>query len=258
MVYNKKYHSVFTCTLGANQSGKTDFELMKMIRLNDLGLYKHFGINIPDLDLPFKYDFIEDYPALQRRCEMLNPNPKVRGIKRYLMYIDEFAKLVPQDQPWLNVKMISNLQTVRKYGLNLLASGIDRVDKRVLNEKHFHGYFLKAGKKRQDRAIYFDWFNNRKIKLFDIPKVSIPFDTWYSASFYMEAQANITDVILNPDHEIVKAYLDADGSWKRANVHSGAGHRAVLRVLQHYFTHYLSKDPALQKKEVAQAPEVPS
>ena len=52
----------------------------------------------------------------------------------------------PRDQPWLNVKFIKELQQVRKYGLSFLGSGISRIDARILNEKHFHGYFEKVSK----------------------------------------------------------------------------------------------------------------
>ena len=130
-IYNRKFQSIWTCTLGQNQSGKTDFNLFLMERLHKLGLGDAFGSNIPNLEADFEIDFIEDFQTLRKRCEMLNPDPEKHGIKRYFFLADEMGDWAPKDQPWLNVKFIKELQQVRKYGLSILASGIDRIDSRI-------------------------------------------------------------------------------------------------------------------------------
>lgn len=209
--YSKRYQSVWTATLGQNQSGKTAWNLYQMQRLHALGLYDYFGANIPDMETPFKYDFIEDFPTLKKRCQLLNPNPEKQGIKRYLFLGTEMGDWIPQDQPWENVKLIKELQQVRKYGLNFLGDGISRIDQRVLNEKHFHGYFEKAGKKRQDRAVYYDWLNRRKVRLYDIPMTTIKYGTWYSAMFYMEEQPGTVEVLMDGDRDILIAVEHARG-----------------------------------------------
>lgn len=237
-IYNKKYQSVFTCTLGANQSGKTDWNLFQMERLHALGLADGFGANMP-LEASFDIDFIEDFATLKKHCQMLNPDPERHGIKRYFFLGSEMGDWAPKDQPWLNVKFIKELQKVRKYGLSFLGDAIDRVDSRILNEKHFHGYFEKVNKARPQFAIYVDWFNRRKVKIHDIPRTKIGFNTWYSASFFMDPQLEDGAVVpLNPEHEIVWKYLDL-GSWKKVGVSTQEGKRALMKVLRFHRTHCL-------------------
>lgn len=233
--YRRKYQSVFTCTLGPNQSGKTDFNLFQMEKIHAHKLGDAFGANIP-LESNFKIDFIEDFQTLKKKCLMLNPDPERYGIKKYFFLGSEMGDWAPKDQPWLNVKFIKELQQVRKYGLSFLGDGIDRIDSRILNEKHFHGYFEKVSKAKPQLAVYYDWFNRRKVKLYDIPKTSIGFNTWYSASFYMEPQLkdNIR-IPLNQEHEIVKRYLET-GSWKKTGVSTQEGKRASMKVHRFHFS----------------------
>ncbi len=239
-IYNKKFQSVFTCTLGANQSGKTDWNLYQMERIHALGLGVAFGANMPDLEAKFDIDFIEDFETLKKRCRMLNPDPEKHGIIRYFFLGSEMGDWAPKDQPWLNVKFIKELQLVRKYGLSFLGDAIDRVDSRILNEKHFHGFFKKVSKARPQSAIYRDWFSGGKpYRIYDIPRTSIKFNTWYSANFFMDPQLKEGAVVpLNPEHEIVKKYLE-HGSWKKAGVYTVEGKRAVQKVLKFHLTHCL-------------------
>ena len=238
--YNKKYQSVWTCTLGPNQSGKTDWNLKQLEMIHALGLGDSFGSNIPNLESDFKIDFIEDFETLKKRCQMLNPDPDKYGIKRYFFLGDEMGNWAPKDMPWLNVDFIRELQQVRKYGLSMLGSAIDRVDSRILNEKHFHGYFQKVNKARPQFAIYTDWVNGGKpAKLYDISRTSIGFNTWYSASFFMEPQTPEDRLIpLNPEHKIIKKYLES-GSWRSAGIHPQEGKRALSKVLKFHMDHCL-------------------
>lgn len=253
--YRRKYQSVWTATLGPNQSGKTDWNLYQLERIQALGLGDAFGSNMP-LKAPFQIDFIQDFETLKKRCQMLNPDPEHQGLKRYFFLGSEMGDWAPKDQPWLNVKFIKELQQVRKYGLSFLGDGIARIDSRILNEKHFHGYFEKVNKAKPQLAIYHDWFNHRKVKLYDIPRTSIEFNTWYSASFYMEPQTpEQLNVPLNPEHEIVKKYLAA-GSWRNAGIHPQEGKRALARVLDFHMRHCLHSHP--QQDEIGQESTNPS
>jgi len=237
--YKKKYQSVWTATLGPNQSGKTDWNLYQMERLHTLGLADGFGSNIPDLEASFDIDFIEDFATLKKHCQMLNPDPERYGIKRYFFLGSEMGDWAPKDQPWLNVKFIKELQQVRKYGLSFLGDAITRVDSRILNEKHFHGYFEKINKAKPQLAVYYDWFNGKKVKLYDIPRTSIGFNTWYSANFFMDPQMPSDAVVpLNPEHKIIAKYLEY-GSWKSAGIHPQEGKRALSKVLRFHMTHCL-------------------
>lgn len=237
-IYNRKYQSVWTCTLGQNQSGKTDWNLYQMERIHALGLGDRFGANMP-LKADFDIEFIEDFETLKRTCQMLNPDPEKHGIKRYFFLGSEMGDWAPKDQPWLNVKFIKELQQVRKYGLSFLGDGIDRIDSRILNEKHFHGYFEKISKANPKVAVYTDWFNRRQTTVYNIPRTSIGFSTWYSANFYMEPQLKEgARIPLNQEHEIVKKYLE-HGSWKKTGIDTKKGKRAVQKVLRFHLTHCL-------------------
>ena len=54
----------------------------------------------------------------------------------------------------------------------------------------------------------------------------------------MDAQLEGTRIVLSPEHEIVKKYLEC-GSWKLADIHPQAGKRAIAKVLDHHFRHCL-------------------
>jgi len=240
--YKRKYQSVWTATLGPNQSGKTDWNLYQLERIHALGLGDAFGANMP-LEADFEIDFIEDFETLRKRCEMLNPDPEKFGIKRYFFLGSEMGDWAPKDQPWLNVRFIKELQQVRKYGLSFLGDGIARIDSRILNEKHFHGYFEKMNKAKPELAVYYDWFNSKKVKLYDIPRTHIGFNTWYSASFFMEPQVPSDAVVpFNEEHKIVAKYLET-GSWDKAGIHRQTGKDAIGKVLKFHMSHCLKSLP---------------
>jgi hypothetical protein len=226
--------------LGQNQSGKTDFDLFLLDRIHALDLGDGFGSNIKGLKAEFEIDFIEDFQTLKKRCQMLNPDPEGRGIKRYFFVGDEMGDWAPRDQPWLNVQFIKELQQVRKYGLCFLGAGISRIDSRILNEKHFHGYFEKVSKARPDIAIYYDWFNRRRVKLYQIPKTKISFNTWYSANFYMEPRMETdTGVPLDEDMEKVRKYLQCGNNWAKAGIPRYEGKRLLAKVAKLHIEHCL-------------------
>lgn len=236
---SRPYHSVFTCCLGNNQSGKTDFALYQLERIHALGLGEGYGSNIPDLKASFDIDFIEDYDTLERRCQMLNPNPKNKGLKRYFFVADEMGDWAPKDQPWQNVEFIKKLQKVRKIGLNLIGCGIDRIDGRILNEKHFHGYFVKVSKSNPRIAKYYDWTRRRVVTIKNIPRTTIEFDTFNSASFYMHPRdPEIQDIPLNREHKMVLEYLET-GSWDKTEYSRKEGQRAIIKVLRFYKDNFL-------------------
>ena len=251
-VYHRKFQSVWTACLGQNQSGKTDFALFQLEHLHKLGLADGFGSNIPDLEANFEIDFIEDFETLRKHCQMLNPEPEKHGIKRYFFLGDEMGDWAPKDQPWLNVKFIKELQQVRKYGLSFLGCAIDRVDSRVLNEKHFHGVFHKINKANPKIAVYIDWFRGRRVKLLNIPRTSIKFNTWHSASFYMEppipAEVNVP---LNQEHKMILTYLDNGKSWDKTEYQRTQGKRAIDKVLDYHMRHCLHSLQDTEDKDVS-------
>jgi len=248
-IFSKKKQSVWVAILGQKQSGKTDFALLIMNILYEMGLMEAFGSNMP-LEASFPIDFIEDFQTLEKRCKMLNPNPQKYGFKRYLYFGSEMGKWLPKDQSWRNVDFIEKLQTVRKYGLSWIGDAISRVDSRALNEVHFQGCFMKLSQTNPTIAQYEDWVTGQITLLKKIPRTKIVFDTWYSANFYMEPQTSDNLVLpLNTEHEIVKKYLDT-GSWKQAGVYTQEGKRALFKVLDYHYTHCLH-EIALENEEPA-------
>lgn len=245
--------------LGKKQSGKTDFILYMMEILYELGLMDAFGSNMP-MEAPFHVDFIEDFETLEKTCRMLNPNPNKKGLKKYFFFGSEMGKWLPKDQAWRNTSFIENLQTVRKYGLNWAGDAISRVDSRVLNEIHFDGCFKKLSPANPKIAYYEDWETDERTYLYDIPRTKIKFDTFYSANFYMKPQIEENKSIpLNPEHEIVKKYLEC-GSWDKAGIHRQEGKRAIEKVLKFHLDNCLHsiQEPVKDNEDFEASIEVDS
>ena len=240
-IYGKN-ESVFTCVVGENETGKTDFNLLQMERIHDLGIGHSFGSNMKSIKADFEIAFIEDFETLEKTCRMLNPDPKKYGLKKFIFFGSEIGKWAPRDQAWKNVEFIEKLQTVRKYGLSMLTDAIDRVDARVLHKRFFAGLFEKPLKSNKKFAIYEDWTNGQTFQFKDIPKTKIEYDTYETANFYMVPQVGEALVPLNPQHRIVKKYLES-GSWKKADIHPQEGKRALSAVLDYHMKHCLHDIP---------------
>jgi hypothetical protein len=242
-LYGQK-NSVFTCVTGPNGSGKTEFNLLQLERIHELGLGVRYGSNMPipeHLKPDFEMDFIEDFETLEKICQMLNP-PNTRTIKKYFFFLSELGKFVPKDEAWKkdNIKFIQKLQTPRKIGLNMLTDAIDRVDGRVLSPMFFNGEFKKPYSDNPKYAKYKDYRSGRTFTFKDIPKCKMWFDTYYSANFYIDKQTDENKiVILNPEHELIREYLKTE-SWRKAGIETKKGKRAVLAVLKYHMAHCLN------------------
>lgn len=238
-IYGKN-ESVFTCVLGPNEVGKTDFNLLIMERLHDLGIAKHFGSNMKELEADFEIQFINDFQTLKQTCKMLNPNPKKHGLKKFVFFGSEIGKWASRDRAWENTDLIKELQTPRKYGLSMLTDAIDRVDARVLSPRFFRGEFEKPFKDNKKFGIFRDYTNNRTFQFRDIPKTRIIYNTYETADFYMKPQvAEDAIVPMNESHKIVKSYMET-GSWKKTGVTTQQGKRELFKVLEYHFTHCLA------------------
>lgn len=252
-IYSRRKESTWTVTLGKKQSGKTNFNLRQMELLHELGLFDGFGSNIKTLETYFDVDFIQDFPTLKERCQMLNPNPAKHGLKRYLFFGSEMGKWLPQDQPWRNTEFIEELQLVRKVGLNWIGDGINRIDKRVINETHFDGIFTKVSITRPDIATYRDFTRGTLITIYGIKPTTLTYDTYESCNFFMEPQSEERAVVLNEDHLIVEKYLDSDCVISKTGLHSQTVKRARDRVLQYYFKHYVYNNPPTVDESIEKA-----
>ena len=250
-IFPRRSNSICVAVLGKKQSGKTSFMLHLMDTLHRLNLMDAFGSNMP-IEAPFKVDFIDDFLTLKKRCQMLNPDPNKRGIKRYFYFGSEMGKWLPKDQAWRNVNFIEELQTIRKDGLSFCGDAIDRVDSRALNDTHFEGCFTKYNPKNPKVAVYDNWLTGERTYLTDIPNTRIKFDTFYSANFYMEPQTpEIVNLPLNVEHEKVKTYRESGYSWDKTEYSRTEGKRASDKVLDFHFTHCL---PSLNKEKDVSPP----
>ena len=253
-IYGKS-ESVFTCVLGQNETGKTDFNLLQMERLHKLGIYHSFGSNMRSLEADFEIQFIEDFETLEATCRMLNPNPKKHGLKKFLYFGSEIGKWAARDTSWLNTDLIGEMQTVRKIGLSLLTDAIDRVDARVLSPAFFAGEFNKPFKENPKFAVWKNYATGQVMQFKDIPQTRIEYDTYETAYFYMKPQVpEDARVPLNPEHEIVKKYFDNGKSWKKAGIHPQEGKRARDKVLEFHIGQCLHdiQEP-MMPKEVSEA-----
>ena len=242
-IFSKRKQSVWVLTSGRKQSGKTNFTLRLMELIEEEGLDNGFGSNVESLKAPFDVEFIQDFQTLKKRCQMLNPNPEKHGIKRFFFFGSEMGKWLPRDQPHRNIKFIEELQLVRKYGLNWLGDGIDRIDRRVINKTHFDGEFRKLSITRPDIAAYHNYQTGRVMIIEGIRPTKLKYDTWESCNFYMEPPTEENSIFLNPDHQIVKEYIDAGFSISKTGRHSQEVKRARDRVLEFYFKTYVYTHP---------------
>jgi len=242
-IYGKN-ESVFTGVVGQNETGKTDFNLLIMERLHDLGIGHKFASNMNTLKADFEILFIEDFETLETTCRMLNPDPKKYGLKKFIFFGSEIGKWAARDKAWLNVDLIGKFQTVRKYGLSMLTDAIDRIDARIFSPRFFAGYFEKPFKDNKKFATWKDWTTGQEYQFKDIPKTRIEYDTYETANFYMKPQVpENAIVVLNREHEIVKEYM-IHGSWKKAGIHPQEGKRAQLAINKYHFEHCL---PSIHK-----------
>lgn len=245
--------STFTCVTGPNGSGKTEFNLLMLERIHDLGIGHRFGSNmpIPDALKPeFEMDFIEDFETLEETCKILNPNPDRGKLKKYFFFLSELGKFVPKDQAWKkdNIEFIEELQTVRKVGLSMLSDGIDRIDARVLSPHFFNGEFKKPFATNPRFAKYEDYRTGRITTFKDLPKCKMWFNTYYSANFYMKRNAKVSGIALDASEQIVKDYMDS-GSWKKAGVTTQQGKRELFKILHRYYAIREPSDQEPVKKE---------
>ena len=177
--------STFLTVLGRRETGKTNWSLIILeILYYSLG-FKHFATNIDILnDCGIGILHIDNLDALKEWCK------SNRG--RKLFIFDEIGRTVKRRSPMssLNVKLISELQILRKYKLSIIACTIDAkyVDNAILGSDILDGSFVKPyrydnPRKNQRIALYHDLLKNVNKTIDSIPPTTIAFDTWGTAIF---------------------------------------------------------------------------
>lgn len=223
----KRQVSNFYLIQGRRGSGKTNFALLLIEALFEIGLIKHFATNVKIYESPFHIEAISNLPSLKSWCT------ETRGPKLYLF--DEIAKSFKRRTPMskLNVELISYFQILRKYKLSIIASTIDEkfMDRGILGPETLDGYFEKPSFRNQKIGIYYDLLERLDPQeLFDIPLTKIRFDTWDSAPFTKEGP--IERPIL-PDEDTAKIWDWAHGATNRqVGWHPQELNRKVRKILK--------------------------
>ena len=165
--------------LGRRESGKTDFSLLIAEILATKGIIKNFATNVKIYSSPFPVERITNLDDLRFWCE------NTRGKKLFIL--DEAGKSLRRRTPMssLNVKLLDNLQILRKYKLSIIfiAPHEKYIDSAALGSDIVDAVFIKPNYKNPKIALYDDWMEGTTLTLTNIPRTSIKFDTWDVAPF---------------------------------------------------------------------------
>ena len=171
--------SAFIIILGRRETGKTDFGLLITEILEAQDIMKYFATNIKIYESSFPIEHITNLEDLRFWCE------NNKGKK--LFVFDEYGKAMRRRKPMsrLNIKLIDDLQILRKHKLSTIAITVNEkyIDNAALGSDILDGFFLKPFYKNQKIALYEDLLNLSTMRLKGIPRTSIKFDTWDVAPF---------------------------------------------------------------------------
>jgi len=171
--------SAFLIIFGRRETGKTDFALLISEIVQRELQFKFFATNIKIYKSDFPIEHITNLEDLKFWCK--------ENVGKKLFIFDEYGKAMRRRSPMssLNVKLIDELQILRKYKLSTVAITVNEkyVDNASLGSDVLDGYFLKPNYKNQKLALYFDLLENYTRTLRGIPRTSIKFDTWDVAPF---------------------------------------------------------------------------
>lgn len=176
------YFSIF----GRRQSGKTDLALLIAEIVYALGIIKHVATNIKIYNSPFPITPITNLWDLKKWCK------ETKGPKLYAL--DEIGRTVSRRTPMakLNVKIINELQILRKYKLSLEIITVDEkyTDNAILGVDLLDGVFRKPVYNNPKIALYDDNLEPLHISIYDVPRTRIKFDTWDSAPFTLKPRTH--------------------------------------------------------------------
>jgi len=180
----KRQVSNFYIIIGRRGSGKTDFALFLLEILEHFGITKHFATNIKIYDSSFPIEPISDLESLTEWAS------ETKGKKVYVL--DEAGRAFKRRKPMsaINVEIIDKLQILRKFKLSLLFSvpAKSYLDKASFGSDVLDGVFKKLSYKNPKIALYKDMLETFTLRLWQIPKTLIQFDTWDSAPFNLKSK----------------------------------------------------------------------
>jgi len=173
----KRQTSTCVIILGRRGSGKTDFSLLVAEILAFLNIIRYFATNTRVYASPFEIVRITNLEDLELWCR------DNKGKKLFIF--DETGTSLRRRTPMsrLNIKLLDNLQILRKYKLNMIfiAPHEKYMDNAALGSDVIDAVFHKYRNKKV--ALYRDEMENFTLSISNIPRTSIDFDTWDVAPF---------------------------------------------------------------------------
>jgi len=171
--------SAFLIIFGRRETGKTDFSLLIAEILFQKSVIENFASNIKIYNSPFPIKHITNLDDLRLWTG--------DTVGKKLFIIDEFGKAMRRRTPMssLNIKLIDEFQTLRKFKLSTIAVTVDEkyIDSTALGSDILDGIFIKPNYKNPKVAIYLDTLESFRKRINDIPRTSVDFDTWDVAPF---------------------------------------------------------------------------
>lgn len=171
--------SAFIIIFGRRETGKTDMGLLIAEILYALGIIQEFATNIKIYESPFPIKHITNLDDLRLWSK------DTSGRKLFLF--DEYGKAFRRRSPMssLNVKLIDDLQVLRKFKLSTVAMTVDEkyIDNSSLGEDVLDGVFIKFNYKNPKVAFYKDLLEDYTKRIIGIPRTSLKFDTYDVAPF---------------------------------------------------------------------------
>jgi len=165
--------------LGRRDTGKTDFSLLIMETLQKFNVISCSATNIKIYESPFSIEHITNLEDLEFWCR--------NNTGRKLFILDEAGKSLRRRTPMsgLNIKLLDNLQILRKYKLSLImiAPHEKYVDSATLGSDVLDAIILKPYFKNRKIALYQNVLENEETWITEIPPTQLKFNTWDVAPF---------------------------------------------------------------------------
>ena len=227
--------SNFYVIFGRRGTGKTDFALLIDEILNSEGIIKESATNTKVFSSPFPIKEITNLEDLTYWAQ------NTRGHKLFIF--DEIAKAWNRRRPMskLSVELIQSFQILRKYKLSVLASTIDQkyVDNVALGDEILDGFFTKPwfpkrNKQKYKIAYYQDKLKPRQIRIKNIPRTSVKFDSWDSSPFTEKPLIN-KRAFKDNDMKLIYEWAVENRTSKELGLHSMQLNRKVKKIMRYFY-----------------------
>ncbi len=221
--------SVAIVIFGRRGTGKTDNSLLLCEILYSYGLVTEFATNIRVYESPFPIEYVTNMEDLEIWAQ--------GSTKRKLFILDEAGKAFKRRSPMskLNLKIIDNLQTLRKFKLSLALIAPDEkyIDSAGLGSDVLDGIITKPEFKNPKKALYHDLQIFEQEAFDNLPRTKIHFDTWDIATFTLKSDKPKTPF---SDKELI--ILEKYGSGTR-RADMPYHHEEVTRTLRKFAKLYI-------------------